>query len=188
MHSHGNSRRLEFLYKRTFLFPVLRSIYQFHLSRFFYIKFCVFIYVTVCMTGNGNWFFPVTYTGFDSFYNNGSPEYRSVKNSADGSIRAFVHFFQIIFLHSGMIWSNRSAFYCNTVFFCGIGSIYGYLIVCFVPAGKPEIIIFRIQIHIGKQKFLFDHFPENTGHLISVHFYQGCCHFNLIHVFYLLSG
>ena len=181
MHALCHARSFEIKDQFFCLGSVFCGIDQFHFSRSRNFHLGIFIYITVCMSCDGDWFFPVLYARFDAFYNNRSTEYGSVEDRTDGSIRAFPHFFQIVLGHTCSVWSDGSTFDCNTVFLGCHGCIDGYLIVGFVSVFQTQIVVFGFQVDVGKQQIIFDHLPQNSCHLVSVHLYQWCCHLNFTH-------
>ena len=181
MHALCHARSFEIKDQFFCLGSVFCGIDQFHFSRSRNFHLGIFIYITVCMSCDGDWFFPVLYARFDAFYNNRSTEYSSVEDRTDGSIRAFPHFFQIVLGHTCGVWSDGSTFDCNTVFLGCHGCIDGYLIVGFVSVFQTQIVVFGFQVDVGKQQIIFDHLPQNSCHLVSVHLYQWCCHLNFTH-------
>jgi alpha-mannosidase len=48
--------------------------------------------------------------------------------------------------------------------------------------GKTKVIVFGLQVYKGQKKIILDHLPEDTSHLVSVHFDKGSCHFDFFHV------
>ena len=181
MHTHRNTRCLKFLYKGAFLFAVFRSINKLNLTWFVNVHLCILVNISICMTRKCDRFLPVTYTWLNSLYNDRCTKYGSIKDCTDRTIRALVHLLEIIFVHTCMIWCDRRTFYCNTIFLSCFGGINRNLIICFITIIQSEIIILCIQINKRKKKFIFDHFPENSGHLISIHLYQRCRHLNFFH-------
>ena len=123
------------------------------------------------MTCNRDRLLPSADTRLDPFHHNRSTEYRTIKNGADRSVRALPHFLQVIFTHTGAVGSDGGTLYGNAVFFGSFCRIDSNLVICFIPVFQPEIIIFCLQIHKGKQQLVFDHFPQNPGHFIPVHLY-----------------
>ena len=186
MHTLRNSCTCKIMYQSSCLRSILRSINKFYLSRSRNHHLCVFVHITICMTCQCNRFFPVLDTWLNSFDNNRCTENRTVQNRTDGSIRAFPHFFEVVLLHTCCIWSNCCTFYCNTIFFGGIGSIYSNLVVCLISFFQTKIIIFCFQINKWQQQFILNHGPENTCHLVSIHFNQRCFHLNFVHNNFLL--
>ena len=132
MHALCHARSFEIKDQFFCLGSVFCGIDQFHFSRSRNFHLGIFIYITVCMSCDGDWFFPVLYARFDAFYNNRSTE-------------------------------------------------YGYLIVGFVSVFQTQIVVFGFQVDVGKQQIIFDHLPQNSCHLVSVHLYQWCCHLNFTH-------
>ena len=181
MHTHRNTRCFKFLYKGAFLFAVFRSINKLNLTWFVNVHLCILVNISICMTRKCDRFLPVTYTWFNTFYNDWCTKYGSVKNRTNRTVRALIHFFEIIFIHTCMIRCDGRTFNCNTILLCCFSSINRNLIICFITIIQSEIIILCIQINKRKKKFIFDHFPENSGHLISIHLYQRCRHLNFFH-------
>ena len=92
----------------------------------------------------------------------------------------------MIFVHAGGIGRDGGALNGYFILFRGICGIDGYLVIGFIPVFQAQVIIFRLQINKWQQQVVFNHLPENPGHFISVHFYDGGSHLNLIHVGILL--
>ena len=181
MHSLCNTRSCIVVYQFSGLCAVFCSVYQFYFSRSGNLHLCIFIYISICMSCNSDWFFPVFYTWLNAFYNNRCTEYCSVKYCTDRSVRTLPHFFQIILFHTCRIRCDCCTFYCNFIFLGCISSIDCYLIICLISMFQTQIIIFCVQFNIWLQKIFFDHLPENSCHLVSVHLYDRCCHFNFCH-------
>ena len=160
---------------------VLSRINQLCFSRSRNAHFCIFIDISVCMTGNRDRFFPVAHARLDAFYDNRGTENGSVEHGTDRSVRALPHFFQIVLGHTRCIRRNGGTFDCYTVFLGSVCGIYGYLIVRLVSVFQSQIVIFRFQVNKREKQLIFDHFPENSGHLISIHLYQRCRHLNFFH-------
>ena len=135
------------------------------------------------MPCDGNRLLPVLYAGLDTFYHNGSPEYRSVQHGTDGAVGALPHLMKIVLRHSGGVGGDGGAFHRHPVLLGGVGSVHGHLIPCLIPVLQAQIIIFCIQIHKRQQQFLLDHLPQDPCHLVSVHLHQGSFHGNFLHGF-----
>ena len=187
MHSLCNTRSCIVVYQFSGLCAVFCRVYQFYFSRSRNLHLCIFIYISICMSCNSDWFFPVFYTWLNAFYNNRCTKYSSVKYCTDRSVRTPPHFFQIVLFHTCRIRCDCCTFYCNFIFLGCISSIDCYLIICLISMFQTQIIIFCVQFNIWLQKIFFDHLPENSCHLVSVHLYDRCCHFNFCHGICLLS-
>ncbi len=53
-------------------------------------------------------------------------------------------------------------------FFMALSGIYGYLVMGLIPFLYAQVEIFKIDLEVWKNEFLFDEIPDNSGHLISV--------------------
>ena len=102
------------------------------------------------------------------------------QDGPDGTVGAGPHFLQVVFLHPGCIGRNGSAFHRHPVFFRCQGRIDGHLVVCIIPVLHPQVVIFRFQVHIGKDQDILDHLPQDPGHFIPVHFHQRGFHLDFI--------
>ena len=133
------------------------------------------------MTGKRDRLFPVAYAWLDSLHNDRCTENSSVKNRTDRTVRTLVHLLQIVFIHTCMIRCNCRTFYCNAIFLRSFCCIDRYLIVCLITIIQSKIVVLCIQINKRKKELILDHLPEDSCHLVSVHFYQRCRHLNFFH-------
>ena len=133
------------------------------------------------MSRKGDGLFPVLYAGFNTFDNDGSSEYCTVQHGTDRTVGALPHFFKIILCHAGCVGCDSGTFYSNTVLLGSICSIHSYLIISLVAMFQAKVVIFCFQIDKRKQKLIFDHLPQDTGHLVAVHLNQRCFHLDLFH-------
>ena len=147
------------------------------------LHFHILIDIAIGVTGNGDRFFPVADAGLDSLHHNGSAEYSAVQNRADGSVGALPHFLQIVFRHTGGIGRDGSALDGDTVFLRSFRGFHGHLVIRFITVRKSQVIVFRVQLDKRGKQLLLDHLPQNSGHLVSVHFHQRRCHFDFFHSF-----
>ena len=150
MHTHGNSRSLEFLYQSTFLFSILGSINKLYFTRFVNVHLCVLVNISICVTCKSDRFLPVAYAWLDSLYYDRSTEYSSVQDRTDRSVRALVHFLEVVFFHTCVVWSDGRTFNCNTIFLGCFCCIDGYLVIGIIAVCKTKVIVFCIQINIRK--------------------------------------
>ena len=52
---------------------------------------------------------------------------------------------------------------------------------------QTQIVVFGLQIYKRKDQLILDHFPEDSGHFISIHLHKRSGHFNFFHKWNLLS-
>ena len=190
MHTLNNTRSLEFMNRLFHNGSIFSGKHQFCFSRTRNLHLYCFIDIPISMSCNRDWLFPGTDIWLNPFYDDRCTENRTIQNCTNRSIWALPHFFQMIFLHTGCIRCDSGTLYSDSIFSGGLSTVYGHLIIGRISVFKPEIIILCLQINKRKQKLLFDHGPENSGHLISIHLYQRCFHCYFIHVLFLhfLSG
>ena len=181
MDSLKDSRPVKGMYQLPDFTAVLRRVDKLRLSLSGNLDLHILIYVAVGVAGDGDWLCPVCHTGNDTLYENRGAENGSVQYGPDRAVRALPHLFQVILRHSCGIRSDGGAFYRNSVLFCCLGAVNRYLVVRLVPVRKTQIIILCFQINIRKKKLVLYHFPQNTGHLIPIHFHQRSRHFDFFH-------
>ena len=187
MHPLCNPSTGKIMYQFSCFCSIFCSVNQFYFSRSRNDHFGIFVNISIGMSCKCNRLFPVCYTRLNAFYYDRSSKYGSVQHGTNGSVWAFIHFFQVIFLHTCSIWCNGCTFDSNFVFLCGIGCVYGYLVIGLISVFQTQIIIFCIQIDIWLQKFFFDYFPKDSGHFISVHFHKRGSHLDFFHFVVLPS-
>ncbi len=141
-----------------------------------------FVYITVGMTGDGDGLLPVLDHGLDGGDADGGAEDRAVQNGADGAIGALPHLGELgIFLHALLVGGDGGALDAHAVFFVGVGGIDGHLILRGVAVQQAQVIVFGLQVHIGRNQLVLDHLPEDAGHLVAVHLDQRRFHLNFSH-------
>ena len=183
MYALNDTRSLFIIMYELCLFAAVCSSYdKLGLFAFCNLFFDILIHITVCMPCDRDRLFPVTNTGRDAFNDDRSTEYRSVKDGSYRTVRALVHLGKIVFLYSCGIWSDGRTFYRNTVFKSSVRRIDSHLIIGLITLLKTKVIILRLQIDKRGEQFIFDHLPQDTRHLISVHLNERSCHLDLFHV------
>ena len=149
----------------------------------------VFIDISIGMTGNRDRFFPGAHIRFNPPDDNRAPEYRAIHDCADCPVRTLPHLFQSILPDPVRVWGNGGTFDRNTEAKRGLSSLRRNPVVRLISPLQSKIIVFRLQIHKRPDQFLFDHLPEDPGHLISIHLNERGCHPNFTqnrYLFFLL--
>jgi hypothetical protein len=82
-----------------------------------------------------------------------------------------------------MLRSDGGAFDSNFAFFDCFGSFKSYGVIGSVSVFHTQVIILNGDVQEWMDELVFDHFPDNSGHFISVEvdywvcdFYLGCLH------------
>ena len=139
-----DSRTVKFVNGLADLCAILCCKYKFCLTFSRHLDLCIFIYIAVGMSGEGDRRRPVFHTGIDALYLDRGTENRAVQSCPDRTIWAFPHLFQIVLCHSCRIWGNGRTFYSHTIFFCRLRRIHCHLIIGLVPVLQTEVIILRL--------------------------------------------
>ena len=133
------------------------------------------------MTGNGDGLFPASYAGLHGRSKDRSAEYCSIQNGPYGAIWALPLLLQAVFLHSVFIGSDGGTLYTYSQPLDGFSTFHSDLVICVVPIGKREIIVFALQVHEGKDQLILNHLPEDSCHFVPIDFNQGSLHLYLLH-------
>jgi len=117
--SLNNARTIKCMNKRTLFCSVFSCVYKLNFSSSWNSHFSVLVYITVSMTSNCNRLFPRFNIWFDSFYNNRSSEYCTIKDCTNCTIWTLPHFLKVVFSHACCIRSDCCALNSNSIFLCG---------------------------------------------------------------------
>ena len=128
---------------------------------------------------------PVSYAWFYSLNDDRCTKYSSIKDRSYRTVRALPHFLKIILFHSCGVRRYGSAFYSNTIFLRSFCTVTCHFVICIISVLKSKIIIFCLEIYIRRDKFVLDHLPYDTCHLVSVHLNEWCLHLDLLQNIYL---
>ena len=176
-----HARAFEFLDCLARLRAVRRSDHEFRLAACRHRAFHIAVHVAVSMTGQRDGLFPVRHKGNDTLHQDWRAEHGAVQNGADRAVRGFPHLMQVVFLHAGSVRGDGRAFHGDAVFFCGLGALHCDAVACLVAVLEPQIIVFRLQIHVRQDEDLLEHLPDDARHLVAVHLHERRLHLQLFH-------
>lgn len=107
-------------------------------------------------------------------------ENNSVEDITDGAIRTLPHLLKLEFLHSLFVRGDSGTLHCHIVFKGCLGTVYGDLVVSRISIFYAQVVIVQFNVELRKYQFIFDAFPNNTGHFISIHVYNWVLDFYFI--------
>ena len=165
------------------LVAVLICHTQLSLGAFFNDHFGVLVYVAVSVTGDADGLCPCRNVGSDALDEDRLTEYRTVEDRSDRTVRAFPHFFEVVLVHTRRVRGDGRALDRYAVLFRRLCGVDSDLIVCLITLFKTEIIVLAFEIDKGEDQLILQHLPDNSGHLVAVHFDERCFHLNLCHIF-----
>jgi hypothetical protein len=132
-----------------------------------------------CPVGNQAWYIGA---------NNGLTKNGAIENVTDGAVGTFPHLLEAEFFYPCFIGCDGRALDANPILPDGIGGIYGHLIVGGIAVFHAEVIIFYVEVQVGKDEFVFDEFPDDAGHFVAIQFHYGICYLDFVHFKYRSSG
>ena len=135
-----------------------------------YFEVSGFVLVSEGVPANYNGFFPSRDQSGDVLDDDRLSENCSIQNVSDGSIWTFPHLLEFKLFDSGLIWGNSCALDTDFAFLNGFSSIDCDLIVCLITVFNTKIEILNGKFQEGKDEFIFDGFPDDSGHLIAIKF------------------
>ena len=140
------------------------------------------VHVAVGVTGDGDGLLPVLHHGLDGVDADGGPEHGAVQDGADGAVGAFPHLCQLgVLLHALLVGGDGGALDGHAVLLGGVGGVHRHLVLRLVAVEQTQVVVLRLQVHIGQDQLVLDHLPQDAGHLVAVHLHQGGGHFDLLH-------
>ncbi len=134
------------------------------------------------MASNYNRLIPRGDQARDILANNRLAKNGSTQNVTDCTVGALPHFLQAKFLYTALVGGDGRALDAHVVFLDGLRRIDGDLVIGRIAVLHAQIIVFDVQIHIGKDQFVFDKGPNDPSHFIAVEFYDGVRNRNFIHM------
>ena len=60
------------------------------------------------------------------------------------------------------------------------------VVVGLVSVNQAKVVVFRVKLNVGVDKNILYHLPDDTGHLVAVHFHKGGSHFDFFSHFNFL--
>lgn len=100
---------------------------------------------------------------------NGLTEDSSAENVTDGSIGRPPHLFEVELCYTSLVRCNGCTFNSDFAFLDCICSVDGDLIVSGITVLDGKIEVLDRDLDEGEDELVFDHLPDDPGHLISVH-------------------
>ncbi len=126
------------------------------------------VLITKSMSSDNNGFFPSRDKSWNIFDDDWFSKHSTVENVSDSTIGAFPHLLEIKLLYSRFIRSNCSALDTNFAFFNEVSSIDSDLVVGSISVFHSEVKILDVEIKEGKDELIFDSFPDDSGHFITI--------------------
>jgi len=127
------------------------------------------VLVTERVSANDNWLLPSWHAKWDVFHQNGLSEDSAVENVADCAIWTPPHLLQVELLNTALVWRDSSAFDGDLVFFGGLGSVNGDLVIGFVAGSDGQVVVLSFHVNVGVDVLLLDPLPNHARHLVAVH-------------------
>ncbi len=87
---------------------------------------------------------------------------------------------QLEFHHPCFVRCDGRAFDANGIFLDGFCCVEGDLVVGLVSVWQAEIVVFKVDVEVGLDEFVFDVFPDDACHLIPVELDDGVLDFDLV--------
>ncbi len=144
-------------------------------------KICCTILITKGVSGHHNGICPAWHKSRNILAHNGFTKDCAIQDIADCPVRRPPHAFEIKLLNPILVWCNGGAFNANTVFFNGIGRIFGNLIIGFIAFLNAKIKVIQFNIQIGQNQLILDHLPDDAGHFIAIKLGNRVFHSKLSH-------
>ena len=140
------------------------------------------VHVAVSVAGDGDGLFPAAHRGLHRVDQDRRAEDRAAHDGADRPVGAGPLACQLRVLHHALgVGGDRGALHRDAVLQRGVGGVHRDLVARGVAVQKPEVIVFRVQLHEGRDQLVLDLLPQNAGHLVAVHLNERRRHLDLFH-------
>ena len=104
----------------------------------------------------------------DVLDDDGLSEDSSVQNVSDGAIGTLPHLFQFELFDSGLIRSDGGTLDAYFALFDGFSCFDGDFVISFISVFHSEVEVKDLQVEEGKDEFVFDGLPDESGHFVSI--------------------
>lgn len=131
------------------------------------------------MSSDDNWFFPSWYKSGNVLNYDRFSEDSSIKNISNSSIGTFPHFLELELFNSSFVGSDGSTLDAYFAFLDGFCSFNGDFIISSISVLHSKVKVLNLDIKEGKDEFVFDGLPDDSGHLISIKFSYRVGNFDL---------
>jgi len=171
VHAHENSWTLEFVDLNVFLWSATSWLEVHRECSWFprYEILCL-ILITKGMSSNNDWLGPSWYQFRNVINENWLSKHSSIQLVSNGAIWTLPHLFELELLDSCLIWCDCGALNTNFVFFNGVGTIEGNLIICLISLLDTEVKVLDVDVEIWEDEQILDLMPNDACHFITVHF------------------
>ena len=191
VHSHSNSTFSGVSVNFHFLFTSIISLESnFECSWLVNNKICCLILISVGVSSNDDWFLPSWNESGDVFNDDGFSKDSSIENVSDSSIGTFPHLLELELLNSCFVRSDGGTLDTDFALFDSFSSFNGDFVISFVSVLHSEIKVLNLDVKEGKDEFVLDGLPDDSGHLVSIEFsdWVGNLDFSSLHLirYYLL--
>jgi hypothetical protein len=132
-----------------------------------------FVLVSEGVSAYNDGFFPSGDEFGYVFDDDGLSEDGAVEDVSNGAIGAFPHGFEMELLDSNFIRGDGGAFDANFAVLNGVCGLEGDLVVGVVSVLYGEVEVEYGEVEEGGDEFLFDVFPDDSGHFVAIEFCDG---------------
>ncbi|CAB5002031.1 unannotated protein [freshwater metagenome] len=135
----------------------------------------------MCVAANHDWLGPPWNQTGNVRADDGLTKNHAAQNVADGAIGGAPHLLQAELFDPRLVWRDGCALHAHAVFFDGVGSINGDLILGCIAGLNRKVEVLQLNIKVRKDELLLDEVPDDASHLVSVEFYDWVLHLDLGH-------
>ena len=139
---------------------------------------CGAILVTKGVSADDDGLSPSGNAARDVLDDDGFAENDTTTDVADGSIGRLPHLLEVELLNTCLIGSDGCTFDSNLASFDSVCAVDSDLVIGSIAVLDAKIEVLDVEVQVGQDKLVLDDVPDNTGHLIAVHFYHWVLNFD----------
>ena len=182
VHAHGDAGRREI---EHFIFEFLAvgadPLHR-QLARTRHLEVGRAILVTEGVTADDDRVGPARNQAGDVLDHDRLAENDAAQDVADRAVRRLPHLLELEFFDAGFVGGDRRALHADAVLLDRVRAVDRDLVGGLVALLDREIIIFQVDVEIGKDQAFANPLPDDAGHLIAVEFDDRGFHLDLRHV------
>jgi hypothetical protein len=131
---------------------------------------CGAILVTKGVSADDDGLSPSGNAARDVLDDDGFAENDTTTDVADGSIGRLPHLLEVELLNTCLIWGDGCTFNSDFASLDGVCAVNSDLIVSRITVLDAQVVVLNVKVQVGRNELVLDDVPDDTGHLIAVHF------------------
>ena len=131
------------------------------------------------MTTDDNWLVPMRHQFRNVLADDRLAKYNAIQNVTNRAVRRLPHLLQVKFFNPGFVRGYRCAFHANAVFQDCVCRVNRHLVAGCITILDAQVVIVNVDIEIRQDQTIFDEFPDDSRHFVTVNINNRIYNFDL---------